>query len=103
MGSCCYPRRSQALWPLNNHVFSKRSFKEKDQHKIDFAIEWGIYTYKVMPFGLTNALATFQRLMAHSFREHLRKFLEIFMDDLCVNFNDTSERIDHLKKVFEKC
>ena len=75
----------------------------KDQHKIAFAMEWGIFAYRVMPFGLTNAPATFQRLMCHAFKEYLRDFLEIFMDDLCIHSSDRMEHIEHLKKIFEKC
>ena len=56
-----------------------------------------------MPFGLTNAPATFQRLMSHAFREYLRIFLEIFMDDLCVHSMDRLEHINNLKLVFQKC
>ena len=82
-----------------NHV----TFKDEDQHKTAFSIEWGIFTYRIMPFGLTNALATFQRLMSHAFKEYLRAFLEIFMDDLCVHYGIRMEHIDHLKLVLEKC
>ena len=56
-----------------------------------------------MPFGLTNAHATFERLMFHAFKEYLREFLEIYMDDLCVHSLIGVEHIEHLKKVFEKC
>ena len=83
--------------------YNQVSIKVEDQHKTAFATEWGIYAYRVMPFGLTNAPATFQRLMSHAFREYLHKFLEIFMDDLCVHSGDRGEHIDHLRKVFEKC
>ena len=83
--------------------YNQVSIKEEDQHKTAFATEWGIYAYKVMPFGLTNAPATFQRLMSHAFKEHLRKFLEIFMDDLCVHSGDRSEHLGHLTKVFDTC
>ena len=56
-----------------------------------------------MPFGLTNAPATFQRLMSHAFKEYLRVFLEIFMDDLCVHSLSRADHIEHLRLVFEKC
>ena len=79
------------------------SIDPKDQHKTAFATEWGIFAYRVMPFGLTNAPATFQRLMCHAFKEYLRDFLEIFMDDLCIHSSDRMEHIEHLKKIFEKC
>ena len=79
------------------------SIDPKDQHKTAFATEWGIFAYRVMPLGLTNALATFQQLMCHAFKEYLRDFLEIFMDDLCIHSSDRMEHIEHLKKIFEKC
>ena len=72
-------------------------------HKIAFTTKWGIFAYRVMPFGLPNALATFQRLMIHSFKEYLRYFLEVFMDDLCIHSKDRLDHIEHLKLVFEKC
>ena len=59
--------------------------------------------YRVMPFGLTNAPTTFQWLMNHAFKDHLREFLEVYMDDLCVYSSSKSMHIGHLIKVFEKC
>ena len=56
-----------------------------------------------MSFGLTNARATFQRLMSHAFKEYLRDFLEVYMDDQCVHSKIWSDHIEHLKLVFEKC
>ena len=82
--------------------YNQVSIDPKDQHKTAFAMEWGIFAYRVMPFGLTNAPATFQRLMCHAFKEYLRDFLEIFMDDLCIHLSDRMEHIEHLKKIFEK-
>ena len=83
--------------------YNQVSIDPKDQDKIAFATKWGIFAYRVMPFGLTNAPATFQRLMCHAFKEYLRDFLEIFMDDLCIHSSDCMEHIEHLKKIFEKC
>lgn len=83
--------------------YNQVSVKKEDQHKMAFATKWGIFAYKVMPFGLTNAPAMFQRLMSHAFKEYLRVFLEIFMDDLCVHSLVRMEHVEHLKLVFEKC
>ena len=83
--------------------YNQVSIDPKDQHKTAFATEWGVFAYRVMPFGLTNAPATFQRLMSHAFKEYLRLFLEIFMDDLCVHSVDREEHIRHLELVFQKC
>ena len=83
--------------------YNQVSIDPKDQHKIAFATEWGVFAYRVMPFGLTNAPATFQRLTSHAFKEYLRLFLEIFMDDLCVHSVDREEHIRHLELLFQKC
>ncbi|MCO5577550.1 hypothetical protein L7F22_031381 [Adiantum nelumboides] len=83
--------------------YNQLAIKPKDQHKTAFATEWGIFAYRVKPFGLTNALATFQRLMSHAFKEYLRQFLEIYMDDLCVHSLIRMDHIEHLTKIFEKC
>lgn len=83
--------------------YNQVSIDPKDQHKIAFATEWRIFAYCIMPFGLTNAPATFQRLMVHAFKNHLRDFLEIFMDDLCVHSLLREDHILHLEKIFEKC
>ena len=71
--------------------------------KIVFRSRYNHYEYLVMPFGLTNAPATFQRLMSHAFKEYLRVFLEIFMNDLCVHSLSRVDHIEHLRLVFEKC
>ena len=41
--------------------------------------------------------------MTHAFKEYLRVFLQIYMDDLCVHSILREDHIEHLKKVFEKC
>ncbi|MCO5577759.1 hypothetical protein L7F22_031591 [Adiantum nelumboides] len=78
--------------------YNQLAIKPEDQHKITFVTKWGIFAYKVMPFGLTNARATLQRLMSHAFKEYLRQFLEIYMDDLCVHSLVRLEHIEHLTK-----
>jgi len=51
---------------------------------------------------LTNVPSTFQRMMWHAFKDFLRKFLEIFMDDLCV-YSTKGEHIDFLRQVLGCC
>jgi hypothetical protein len=54
---------------------------EEDKRKTTFIIEWGSFAYNVMPFGLKNAPAVFSRIVIASFREFIRKFIEVYMDD----------------------
>ena len=83
--------------------YNQVSIDPKDQHKTAFAMEWGIFAYRVMPFGLTNATATFQRLMSHAFKEYLRDFLEVYMDNLCIHCGTRDQHVEHLKLIFQKC
>lgn len=41
--------------------------------------------------------------MSHAFKEYLRNYLKIFMDDLCVHSANREEHIRHLELVFQKC
>jgi len=72
-----------------------------DQHKTTFSIEWGTYAYRVMPFGLRNPPGTFQRMMCHVFKDFIRKFLEIFMDDLFIYYTQ-DEHMDKLRIVMKR-
>ena len=83
--------------------YNQVSIDPRDQHKTAFATKWGIFAYRVMPLGLTNAPTTFQRLMSHAFKEYLRDFLEVYMDDLCIHSKERGQHVEHLKLIFEKC
>jgi hypothetical protein len=66
-----------------NQVFIRKS----DQLKTMFTTEWGTFAFNRMPFGLCNAPGTFQRLIMDIFKDFLRHFLEVFIDDFAVFSN----------------
>ena len=62
---------------------------------------FGHYKFLVMPFGLTNALTTFMNLMNIIFREYMRVFTLVFMDDILVFSKNKEGHKEHLEKVFD--
>jgi len=53
-----------------------------------------------MSFGLKNAGATYQRVMSIIFRDHLRKMVEFYVDDIAVKSRSKSNHLADLRTVF---
>jgi hypothetical protein len=70
--------------------------------KTTFTTEWGTFAFNRMPFGLCNTPGTFQRLMMDIFKDFLRHFLEVFIDDFAV-FSNQEDHLEYLWKTFQRC
>ena len=81
-----------------NQVFIRKG----DQLKTTFTTEWGTFAFNQMPFGLCNAPSTFQRLMMDVFKDFLRHFLEVFIDDFAV-FSERADHHEFLQRTFQRC
>ena len=54
-----------------------------------------------MPFGLKNAGATYQRAMSTIFRDHLRKTVECYVDDIAVKSRNKKDHLRDLRTMFD--
>ena len=71
-----------------------------DEKHTSFITPLRVYCYTVMPFGLKNAGATYQRAMSTIFREHLRKTVECYVDDIAVKSHSKADHLTDLKTTF---
>ena len=82
--------------------YNQVSIRDEDQLETTFTTDWGTYAFNRMPFGLCNAPGTFQRLTMDIFRDFLKHFLEVFIDDFAV-FSRWKDHLGYLRKTFERC
>jgi hypothetical protein len=74
--------------------------KESDQLATSFITPFGMYCYVTMPFRLRNAGATYQRCMQHVFRDHIRRTIEAYVDDIVVNTRKADDLVSNLHIAF---
>jgi hypothetical protein len=55
-----------------------------------------------MPFGLCNAPATFQRMMNDILRDFFPKFVNVYLDDVCIYGRTLDEHMGHLPLVLQR-
>ena len=74
----------------------------EDRQKTAFVTpDGGLYEYIKMPFGLSNAPGTFQRLMNNLFKNHLWKWVLIFLDDVLAYDSTEEEHFKHIEVIFK--
>ena len=72
----------------------------EDVWKTAFLMVQGIYESLVMQQDDCNAPSTFQRLMNSIFRDYIRVFVHIYLDDIFVFSKTIEEHQQHLELVF---
>ena len=81
--------------------YNQIQMASKDEEKIAFVTNKGLYCYKVIPFGLKNAGATFQRLVNKVFEKQLGRNMETYVDDMIVKSLQKEDHLEDLKESFE--
>jgi len=71
-----------------------------DKKHTQFWISLGVFCYTVMLFSLKIAGATYQRAMSTIFRDHLRKTVECYIDDIAIKIHDNNHLHD-LRMMFD--
>jgi len=72
-----------------------------DEKHTSFRTPLEVYSHIVMPFGLKNAGATYQRAMSTIFRDHLRRTVECYVDDITVKSCDKNDHLRDLRMMFD--
>jgi RNase H-like domain found in reverse transcriptase/Reverse transcriptase (RNA-dependent DNA polymerase) len=67
-----------------------------------FRTRYGLFEVLVLPFGLTNAPVIFMSFMNDVFRDHLDKFVLVYLDDILVYSPDLETHLAHLRLVLEQ-
>lgn len=68
-----------------------------ERKKIAFVIEQANYQHIFLPFGLKNVDATYQAIMNKVFQKEIGETLEVYMDDMIVNFGQEEIHDQHLQ------
>ncbi|KAF8761009.1 hypothetical protein RHS01_00299 [Rhizoctonia solani] len=63
----------------------------------------GHYVYLRMPFGLTGAPTAFCEMLADALYDLLGDGAEVWMDDICLAFNDFDEGLSKLGRLLDRC
>ena len=73
----------------------------KDEKKIVFITNRGLYCYPMMPSGLKNTGATYQQLVDKMFKNQLDRIIKVYVDDMLVKSCTISDHIADLQETFD--
>ena len=77
------------------------SFINRVLHATSFITPFSMYCYVTMPFGLRNTEATYQRCMLHVFRDHIRRTVEAYVDDIVMKSKKVDDLVADLRIAFD--
>ncbi|GFS59806.1 retrovirus-related Pol polyprotein from transposon 297 [Trichonephila clavipes] len=68
--------------------------------KTTFVTNNSTYAFRRMPFGFSGAAPNFQKAIDIILKPVIRKFVDIYMDDVIISSPSFTQHIEHLKEVF---
>jgi hypothetical protein len=74
-----------------------------DWKKTTFIMEWGAFIFMVMPFELCNAPTMFWQAIMESFKEFIRDFISVLLDDFTTYGVASNHHLDMLNKCLQWC
>jgi len=87
---------------LDNYLgYDQIRMHSRDKEKTAFMTEDSNYYYQVTPFGLKNAGATYQRLMDKVFRGLIGQNVEVYVDNIVVEWDSCEQHKVDLLEVLQ--
>ena len=72
-----------------------------DEKHTSFQTLLGMFCYTLMPFVLKNAGTTYQRAISTIFRDHQRKTVECYVDNIAIKSHDKNNHLHDLRTMFD--
>ncbi|KAK1565186.1 hypothetical protein Q3G72_020691 [Acer saccharum] len=80
--------------------YNQIKMHKPDEDKTAFTTDHGLYCYTVMSFNLKNVGATYQRLVNRMFAIHIRRNIEVYVDDMLTKSVMVNRYVDDLRETF---
>ena len=82
-------------------AYEKTCIKPEDMYKNTFSTIFSTFQSRVIQMGDCNAPSTFQRLMTVTFRDFIRKFVHVYLDNIFIFLNSLEEHLEHIIMVLQ--
>ena len=82
-------------------AYEQMCIRPEDVRKMTFSTIFSTFQSQVMQMGDYNAPSTFQWLMTAIFRDFLRRFVHLYLDNIFIYSQSFQEHIEHIMKVLQ--